>query len=77
MSEWTEITDHDDISYDFENIDILYKSDESGNHYITFPLVLLVEAVKNKIWKEAQELPLSGHERVEWVHRTFKSAFSQ
>jgi len=49
MSIWHEIKKQEDVSFDGAWIDILYKSDSQGNHYITVP----VEFIK-KLLDEAE-----------------------
>ena len=43
MSNWTEVTDHDDIEIDGEDINILISGDKFGNNYIVIKKDLILD----------------------------------
>ena len=48
MSQWKDIRDKDDVSYDpgTKTIDVLVSGDEFGNNYISIPLEFIREIIK-------------------------------
>ncbi len=43
MSNWIEVTDHENIEIDGEDINILYSEDKFGNNYIHFKKQMIID----------------------------------